>query len=89
MVKENGWKYDFIGSFDWDGEVSRDFYEKVLSYFNEKTAFVQAKILGRRGFLCEEVAGFFENRLPIYFLSCGHNVVYRADVLIKHPCRTR
>lgn len=46
---------------------------------------MQAKILGRRGFLCEEVAGFFENRLPIYFLSCGHNVVYRADVLIKHP----
>jgi hypothetical protein len=83
-VKDNGWKYDFVGIFDWDSEVPRDFYEKVLGYFDDRTAFVQAKILGKRGFLREEVAGFFENRLPIYFLSCGHNVVYRAEVLIKH-----
>jgi cellulose synthase/poly-beta-1,6-N-acetylglucosamine synthase-like glycosyltransferase len=84
-VRENGWKYDFVGIFDWDSEVPRDFYERILGYFDDRTAFVQAKILGRRGFLREEVAGFFENRLPIYFLSCGHNVVYRAEVLTKHP----
>jgi len=84
-VKKHGKNYDFIGIFDYDSEVEQGFYKKILKYFDKDVAFVQAKIYGKEGFMKDEVQRFFENRIPIYFLSCGHNVVYRADVLLKNP----
>jgi len=84
-VKKYGKNYDFIGIFDYDSEVEEGFYKKILKYFDRDVAFVQAKIYGKDGFMKEEVQRFFENRIPLCFLSCGHNVVYRADVLLKNP----
>jgi cellulose synthase/poly-beta-1,6-N-acetylglucosamine synthase-like glycosyltransferase len=84
-VKKHGKNYDFVGIFDYDSEVEEGFYKKILKYFDDGVAFVQSKIYGNDGFMKEEVQRFFENRIPIYFLSCGHNVVYRGDVLLKNP----
>jgi len=85
-VKDYGGQYDFVGIFDWDSEVENDFYERILPYFSsDEIAFVQSKIRSLKGFLHEEVETYFDTRIPEYFLSCGHNVVYRARILREIP----
>ena len=84
-VEDYGERYDFVGIFDYDSVVSEDFYAKIIPYFSAKEiAFVQAKIKSD-GFLGDEVERFFQDRIKACFLSCGHSVVFRAEVLRENP----
>lgn len=81
-LEQYGDNYDFFAIFDCDSDIDYYWVEKMLRYFgDDNVAFVQSYIKAKSGWFRKGVETFFKSRIPEYFLSCGHNVMFRTKAV--------
>lgn len=82
-IKTYGKQFKYVFIFDSDSDVQDKNYVNCIKYFKPTDAWIQTTIKATRGVFSKDTITFFKNN-PENFISCGHNVVYKTEVLLNN-----